>query len=96
MPHLRPLTSRSTAALLHRRTTTAIAPVGRLAPFSTTRRIQAAAHEEDHYDAPGGWLWGLDPSKKHEKEGWENIFVWGFFGSLGLGVVAYAFKPDTS
>jgi hypothetical protein len=22
--------------------------------------------------------------------------VWGFFGSLGLGVVAYAFKPDTS
>lgn len=22
--------------------------------------------------------------------------MWGFFGSLGLGVVAYAFKPDTS
>ena len=21
--------------------------------------------------------------------------VWGFFGSLGLGVVAYAYKPDT-
>ncbi|PSS14964.1 hypothetical protein M430DRAFT_43241 [Amorphotheca resinae ATCC 22711] len=105
MPHIRPLTSRSTAALLHRTSpinraaapiNRTAAPVGRLAPFSTTRRIQAAAHEEDHYDAPGGWLWGLDPSKKHEKEGWENIFVWGFFGSLGLGVVAYAFKPDTS
>lgn len=30
------------------------------------------------------------------KEGWENLFIYGFFGSLILGGVAYAFKPDTS
>lgn len=66
--------------------------------FSSSKKQLAADHgaHEDHYDPPGGWLWGLDPSKKHEKEGWENIFFYGFFGSLGLGVVAYAFKPDTS
>jgi hypothetical protein len=66
--------------------------------FSSSKQQLAADHgaHEDHYDPPGGWLWGLDPSKKHEKEGWENIFFYGFFGSLGLGVIAYAFKPDTS
>jgi hypothetical protein len=66
--------------------------------FSSSRQQLAADHgaHEDHYDPPGGWLWGLDPSKKHEKEGWENIFFYGFFGSLGLSVIAYAFKPDTS
>jgi hypothetical protein len=53
------------------------------------------AHE-DHYDPPTGWLFGVKPGEKAEKEGWEGIWVWGFFGSLGLATVAYAFKPDTS
>lgn len=30
------------------------------------------------------------------KEGWENIFFFGFIGSLVLTGVAYVFKPDTS
>jgi len=38
----------------------------------------------------------VKPGEKYQKEGWEGVWVWGFFGSLGLGVVAYAFKPDTS
>jgi hypothetical protein len=63
--------------------------------LSTSRR-RASAHEGDHYDPPTGWLWGVKPGEKPEKEGWENVFIYGMFGSLGLAAVAYAFKPDTS
>jgi len=65
--------------------------------FSSTQPSKAADHaHEEHYDPPSGWLFGVKPGEKAEKEGWETIWVWGFFGSLGLGAVAYAFKPDTS
>jgi hypothetical protein len=65
--------------------------------FSQTKQRKAADHaHEDHYDPPSGWLFGVKPGEKAEKEGWETVWVWGFFGSLALGVVAYAFKPDTS
>jgi hypothetical protein len=65
--------------------------------FSNSKERKAADHaHEDHYDPPSGWLFGVKPGEKPEKEGWETVWVWGFFGSLGLGVVAYAFKPDTS
>ncbi|CZR67889.1 uncharacterized protein PAC_17788 [Phialocephala subalpina] len=65
--------------------------------FSSTGQKKAADHaHEDHYDPPSGWLFGVKPGEKAEKEGWENIWVYGFFGSLGLAGVAYAFKPDTS
>ncbi|EON61132.1 hypothetical protein W97_00343 [Coniosporium apollinis CBS 100218] len=63
--------------------------------LSTSQALRSASHG-DHYDPPTGWLWGVPPGTKPEKEGWETIWVWGFFGSLGLGVVAYAYKPDTS
>lgn len=54
-------------------------------------------HEhESHYDPPGGWLFGVPPGEKYKEEGWERIWVWGFWGSLGVAVVAYAYKPDTS
>lgn len=51
---------------------------------------------ESHYDPPTGWLWGIRPGDKYEKEGWEDLFIYGFFGSLILTGIAYAFKPDTS
>jgi hypothetical protein len=35
------------------------------------------------------------PGEKYQNEGWEKVWVYGFFGSLALGVVAYAYKPDT-
>ena len=50
----------------------------------------------DHYDPPGGWLWGLRPGEKYEKEGWEGLFYYGFYGSFVVAAIAYAFKPDTS
>jgi hypothetical protein len=53
-------------------------------------------HHGDHYDPPGGWLWGLRPGEKYEKEGWEGLFYYGFYGSFVVAAIAYAFKPDTS
>jgi hypothetical protein len=95
------ITPRPTAALRAANaisTSTRAAASSQARSFTTSKPQRAADHgaHEDHYDPPTGWLWGLDPSKKHEKEGWENIFFYGFCGSIGLGVVAYAFKPDTS
>lgn len=48
-----------------------------------------------HLDPPGGWLWGVKPGEKPEKEGWENIWFYGFWGTMLFGVVGYAFKPDS-
>ena len=56
----------------------------------------AHGSHESHYDPPTGWLWGIPPGQKYEKEGWENTWVYGYWGSLILGVVLYAYKPDTS
>lgn len=54
------------------------------------------ASHESHYDPPSGWLFGIPPGEKYKNEGWENAWVYGFWGSLLLGIVAYAYKPDTS
>ena len=64
-------------------------------PASSTDTEHPAPHSE-HYDPPSGWLFNVPPGEKYKKEGWENLWVWGFWGSLGLAVVGYAYKPDTS
>ncbi|KAI9698964.1 MAG: hypothetical protein M1836_003153 [Candelina mexicana] len=75
-------------------------PLTRLTPPSAPQtRLSSSAHgdhHEDHYDPPSGWLWGVPPGETYKKEGWEGIWIYGFFGSLILGAVAYAYKPDTS
>ncbi|CAG8367718.1 unnamed protein product [Penicillium salamii] len=63
--------------------------------FSTRPSLRAADHG-DHYDPPTGWLFGVKPGQKYEKEGWENIWYYGFIGSFLVAGVAYVFKPDTS
>ncbi|KAJ9191414.1 hypothetical protein DTO166G4_3972 [Paecilomyces variotii] len=63
--------------------------------FSTRSTLRAADHG-DHYDPPGGYLFGVKPGHKYVKEGWENIWYYGFVGSLVAAGVAYVFKPDTS
>ncbi|KAJ5362221.1 NADH:ubiquinone oxidoreductase ESSS subunit [Penicillium brevicompactum] len=45
---------------------------------------------------PTGWLFGVKPGQKYAKEGWENIWYYGFIGSFLVAGVAYVFKPDTS
>ncbi|KAL8953078.1 MAG: hypothetical protein Q9222_001071 [Ikaeria aurantiellina] len=66
-----------------------------LRPFSSTA-IHQSGDAHSHYDPPSGWLWGIPPGEKREKEGWENVWIYGFFGGLLMGVIAYAYKPDTS
>lgn len=50
---------------------------------------------ESHYDPPGGWLWGLRPGEKAEREGWEIPFYIMCAGYV-VAVIAYTMKEDTS
>lgn len=63
-------------------------------PFSTTR--PARSGDKIEYDPPTGWLFGVRPGEKYEREGWEIPFYTLFCGSLVVGGVLMAFKPDTS
>ncbi|KAF2154788.1 hypothetical protein K461DRAFT_311188 [Myriangium duriaei CBS 260.36] len=65
-------------------------------PLSTSQSLRSASSHEDHYDPPGGWLWGQRPDEKYEKEGWEGLWTYGFFGAMAFMVVGYCYKPDTS
>jgi len=71
-------------------------PASFVAQFSTSSVLRSDDAHGSHYDPPSGWLFGVPPDEKYKKEGWENIWVYGFWGSLGLAVVAYAYKPDSS
>jgi hypothetical protein len=77
---------------------TAIRPAATLRPatraFSQSQAVQGGGHDS-HYDPPNGWLFGVKPGEKYEKEGWEGPMYWGFCGAMAFGIVAYAFKPDT-
>ncbi|KAF2690430.1 hypothetical protein K458DRAFT_439397 [Lentithecium fluviatile CBS 122367] len=64
--------------------------------FSQSKARQGGGGHEAKYDPPTGWLFGVKPGEKYEKEGWEGIWYWGFYGSFALATIAYAFKPDTS
>lgn len=82
-------TARSTALLRQQPTTT----LRSARSFSQTS-TRAGGHGPP-VEPPTGWLWGVRPGEKYQKEGWETIWHWGFYGSIGLAVAAYAFKPDT-
>ncbi|KAM7192501.1 ESSS subunit of NADH:ubiquinone oxidoreductase (complex I) domain containing protein [Naviculisporaceae sp. PSN 640] len=92
MPALRPLTClRAASRASNSLSQSTTAP---RAAFSTTQRARGGHGPQ--YDPPSGWLWGVRPGEKYEKEGWEDIFFYGFYGSMAVFAVAYAFKPDTS
>ncbi|KAI0477496.1 ESSS subunit of NADH:ubiquinone oxidoreductase-domain-containing protein [Xylariaceae sp. FL0804] len=91
----------STAAAAARRAATAAS--SGTAPTTTTtatRSFSASARASSGHgpqlDPPTGWLWGVRPGEKYQKEGWEGPFFYGFCGSLVLAGIAYGFKPDTS
>ncbi|KAK7188227.1 snf7 family protein [Paraphaeosphaeria sporulosa] len=62
--------------------------------FTQTKSAQGG--HGPSYDPPSGWLFGVKPGEKYQKEGWEGVWYWGFYGSFAVAIVAYAFKPDTS
>ena len=74
--------------------TTALVPAARLRFLSTTPRRAGGGGMQ--YDPPSGWLWGVRPGEKYQNEGWEGPFFYGFWGSILVFAVAYAWKPDTS
>lgn len=65
-------------------------------PLALAGQRRAASSHGSQYDPPTGWLFGVRPGEKYQREGWENMFFYGFCGSLAVFAVAYAFKPDTS
>jgi hypothetical protein len=69
-----------------------------LRPFTaSSRRLGGDAHHhESPYEPPTGYLFGVKPGEKYQKEGWENLMFYVFVPSCLLLVVALAFKPDTS
>lgn len=86
-------------AALRTLTTTASAPASHPpeGPHSVEGHVgSSGGHHGDHYDTPGGWLWGIRPGEKYEKEGWEDIFIYGFGGCFLVAGIAYVFKEDTS
>jgi hypothetical protein len=66
----------------------------RLRYFSISPRRAAGGGMQ--YDPPTGWLWGVRPGEKYQNEGWEGPFFYGFWGSIIVFAIAYAWKPDTS
>ncbi|KAI1100792.1 ESSS subunit of NADH:ubiquinone oxidoreductase [Jackrogersella minutella] len=91
MPAVRPNTAvRATRALQQKqqKSTTSVRS------FSATSRTSSSHGPQ--FDPPSGWLFGVKPGEKYQKEGWEGPFFYGFCGSLALAAVAYGFKPDTS
>ena len=63
---------------------------------SQSKTRQGGGNHGTQYDPPSGWLFGVKPGEKYEKEGWEGLWYWGFYGSFAFATIAYAFKPDTS
>lgn len=87
----------TTAARMRLQPTSRLTTRASCRPLSSTATRSAGdshAHE-DHYDPPSGWLFGVKPGEKYENEGWENIWYYGFGGSMLLAVVGYCYKPDT-
>jgi hypothetical protein len=93
MPLIRPTAFSSRAA--HQALASAPRSIVARRALSTTQQLRGGASHDDHYDPPGGVLFGVKPGEKYKEEGWENVFYYGFFGSLAFGVIGYAYKPDT-
>ena len=99
MPVVRPSSSavRATARAIQQHTTQQLATAScrrGQRQFSATARTPASHGPQ--YDPPTGWLFGVKPGEKYQKEGWENPFFYGFCGSIVIAGIAYGFKPDTS
>ncbi|KAE9411042.1 hypothetical protein BT96DRAFT_846869 [Gymnopus androsaceus JB14] len=62
------------------------------------RGRRLASHEAPQFNEPSGWLFGEKPlpsGEKRVKEGWENIWYIGMFGTMAFATVMLYYKPDT-
>lgn len=92
---IRPSAAGALSRAINTTTTTTQATIARRAFSASQARASGGGHGPE-YDPPTGWLFGVRPGEKPEKEGWENMAFYGLCGSLAVAGVAYAFKPDTT
>ncbi|KAI0080114.1 hypothetical protein K474DRAFT_1590760 [Panus rudis PR-1116 ss-1] len=65
---------------------------------SAGRRYASHGHGPQ-YNEPTGWLFGEKPppaGQKRKKEGWENMWYVGIYGTMFVTAVLLYYKPDTS
>ncbi|KAL2888387.1 NADH ubiquinone oxidoreductase 11.6kD subunit [Ceratocystis lukuohia] len=74
---------------------TASSPVA-VRGFATSAARLGGGGNGNNFDPPTGWLWGVKPGEKAEKEGWEGPVYYVFLPSFVVLAIALAFKPDTS
>merc|ERR1712071_198845 len=51
------------------------------------------------YHQPSGYIFGEKPpaaGQKRVKEGWENLYYYGFGGAMGFAALVLIYRPDTS
>ena len=63
--------------------------------FPVSLSADGGHSSEDSFDPPGGWLFGVPPGEKYQKEGWERVWTWGMGTCVVVAVVGWAYKPDT-
>ncbi|KAG0223436.1 ESSS subunit of NADH:ubiquinone oxidoreductase-domain-containing protein [Mortierella sp. GBAus27b] len=68
-------------------------------PFRAAAQLRRGGGSSEGYNLPTGYLFGekpLPPGVKRVKEDWENLYFYGFFGSMIAGTVFMYYKPDTN
>ncbi|PVU92482.1 hypothetical protein BB561_003780 [Smittium simulii] len=58
------------------------------------RAITRSGHGPELQE-PTGYLFNRKPGEKYEKEGWENLWYYGFYGAMLYAGIGLYFKPDT-
>ncbi|OMH79839.1 hypothetical protein AX774_g6740 [Zancudomyces culisetae] len=65
----------------------------------TTRRISNSSilrgGHGPELQEPSGYLFNRKPGVKYEREGWENLWYFGFYPVVLFGGIGLYFKPDT-
>ncbi|OLY79782.1 hypothetical protein AYI68_g6134 [Smittium mucronatum] len=67
----------------------------RLSSRRTNLRFIPRSGHGPELQEPTGYLFNQKPGVKYEKEGWENLWFYGFYGAIFFGSIGLYFKPDT-
>ncbi|KAF6765985.1 Ndufb11, NADH dehydrogenase 1 beta subcomplex subunit [Ephemerocybe angulata] len=93
------LTSATTRALRRAAALRVSAGPSTTTPASNATLGRRFASHGEHYNEPSGYLFGekpTPPGQKRVKEDWENVWYYGFIGSMLFAGVMIYYKPDTS
>ena len=95
-PYSLPLSKPTSTSIPARQPTTSSSNSSqRLFSTSSISHSGGGHSEGDSFNPPGGWLWGIPPGEKYQREGWERIWGWGMGGVCVVAVVGWVYKPDT-